>query len=529
MTQRPEIGLGVWNIYFILKLVLFIQGRIEFHFLNNLAFMAFLFLPTAKHRFLGVAKQMIAFPVGAYLLHHDSFLPPLSFAHVKNLSHFSGQYLFELFTRFVSIEFVQTLFVISVFYFMFNKILRVSVLVTSAVLYIQFSNTAIVLPTNQTIQPVVTAQNTIPATASTSNLNEQLTQAKNDFFSDQANLKMTFDKNLASKSNFDVLVLSVCSLAWEDVKYFHQENHKLFKEFDILFEHFNSATSYSGPALIRLFHATCGQKKHDDYLGNSADKNCSLLENLKNLGFNLELMLNHEGTWENFLTLLKEKGGMDALPVKYNLPNYLDSFDGSKVYRDRDVFSQWLTHRDLNPESKKFTLYNTISLHDGVHFYGDRTLTAPETYEKRLITLLDDMYNILEGLKKTNRPIVVLFVPEHGANIKGDKIQMAGMRELSSPGITNVPVGLKIIGNGIQRVGEQQIVKEQSSFFAIAHLVNQILEQDVFAKNQFEPEKLLNDLPQTPMLSENEGSTVMQFKNGYYYSYNDDEWIKYDE
>jgi len=132
-------------------------------------------------------------------------------------------------------------------------------------------------------------------------------------------------------------------------------------------------------------------------------------------------------------------------------------------------------------------------------------------------------------LKKSNRPIVVLFVPEHGANIRGDKVQIAGMRELPSPAITNVPVGLKIIGNNLQRVGEQKRVTQPSSFLAIAHLVNQLLEQNIFSQNQFEPEKFLNNLPETPMVSENEGSTVIQYNKNYYYSFNDNKWIKYDE
>lgn len=532
MTQRPEIGLGTWNVYFILKLVLFIQGTIEFHFLNNLAFMAFLFLPTTKYPFLGVAKQVIAIPVGLYLLHDDSFLPPIShaFAQAGNVASFSAGYLFELLERSVSADFVKTLFVISVFYFMFNKILRVSVLVTSAMFYLQFSNLAIVLPTTQTLQPVTTSQNAASAiTTPTNNLNEQLSKVKTDFFTQQADLTLPFDKELESKSNFDVLMLSICSLAWEDVKYFHQENHKLFKEFDILFEHFNSATSYSGPAIVRLLQANCGQKQHDNLMTNPSNKNCYLVENLKNLGFDIELMLNHDGAFDNFLTLIKDKSSLNVEPVKYKLPDYLRNFDDSHIYRDKDIFSQWIMNRQLHPEQKKFTFYNTISLHDGVHYEQDHSLKSADTYEKRLITLLDDMYDILDGLKKTNRPIVVIFVPEHGANIKGDKVQMAGMRELPSPAITNLPVGLKIIGNGMARIGEQKIVKEQSSFFAIAHLVNQILEQDVFAKNQFDPEKLLNDLPQTPMLSENEGSTVMQFNKNYYYSYNNNEWEKYDE
>ena len=410
---------------------------------------------------------------------------------------------------------------------MFHKIIRISVLVTGAVIYLQLSNSHLKFPTAQSVDTVATETKNVNSTKV--NLAEQLANYKNTFFSQQAGLKLTLNKELATQSNFDILVLSVCSLAWEDVKTFHQENHKLFKEFDIIFEHFNTATSYSGPAIVRLFHANCGQKTHTDLLSQKLDPKCSLLENLKNVGFDIELVLNHNGAWDNFLYLIKEKGGMDADPMQYKLNPYLVSFDGSYIYRDIDVISQWLTQHESSPAHKKFTFYNTSSLHDGVRFEKEKQLKASETYERRLITLLDDMYAILESLKKLNRPIVVLFVPEHGANIRGDKVQIAGMRELPSPAITNVPVGLKIIGNNMQRIGEQKHVTQPSSFFAIAYLVNQLLEKNIFSHNQFEPEKLLNNLPETPMVSENEGSTVIQYDGNYYYSFNNNEWIKYDE
>lgn len=522
------MNLGVWNVYFIFKLILFINGVIEFNFLRNLAFIAFLFLPT-RNKFLNLSKQLIAIPTGVYLFYSDSYLPPFSrlLAQTEKLSNFSASYLLELATRFVSINFVLTLFIISVFYFLFHKIIRISVLVTGAVIYLQLSSSNLKHPiSNQNIETVATE-----TTANSSKITfaEQLSDYKNTFFTQQANLKLTVNKELATKSNFDILVLSVCSLAWDDVKAFHQENHKLFKEFDIIFEHFNSVSSYSGPAIVRLFHANCGQKPHTDLFSQKLNPQCSLLESLKNVGFDIELVLNHNGAWDNFLSLIKDKGGMDAEPMPYKLTPYLVSFDGSYIYRDIDVISQWLTQRESSPTHKKFTFYNTSSLHDGVRFENEKQLKASETYEKRLITLLDDMYAILESLKKSNRPLVVLFIPEHGANIRGDKIQIAGMRELPSPGITNVPVGLKIIGNNMQRVGEQKHVTQPSSFFAIAYLVNQLVEKNIFSQNQFEPEKLLNNLPETPMVSENEGSTVIQYDKNYYYSFNNNEWIKYDE
>lgn len=523
-------NLGSWNIYFIIKLILFINGIIEFNFLRNIAFIAFLFIPT-PNKILSVLQQITAVLIGAYLFYDDSYLPPLSraLAQTEQLSKFDTGYLFELLTRFVSLNFLLIVFITIMFYFTFYRILRINVLVISAIVYLQFTHTHLSLsPINKTVDNVAAAGiNTTGSSSST--IIEQLNNYKSDFFAKQSDLKLTVNKDSIAKSEFDILILSICSLAWDDVKYFKQENHKLFKEFDIVFDRFNSATSYSGPAIIRLFQASCGQKSHTDLLTNKLDTQCSLLENLKSVGFDIELMLNHDGMFDNFLSLIKEKGGMDANPIQYKPGPYLLNFDNSQIYRDSDIFSHWLQSREQSKGNKKFTFYNTISLHDGVHFENNMKLKSSETYEQRLITLLDDMYAVLEALKKSNRPVVVLFVPEHGANIRGDKMQISGMRELPSPMVTNVPVGLKVIGNNMQRTGEQKHVTQPSSFFAIAHLVNQLLEQDVYSKNEFDPEKLLGNLPETPMFSENEGSIIMQYNKNYYYSFNNDEWVKYDE
>ncbi|TRX03596.1 cellulose biosynthesis protein BcsG [Candidatus Methylobacter oryzae] len=528
--KPSEVNLGVWNIYFIVKLVLFIGGVIEFNFLRNIAFIAFLIIP-ARNKVLSVFQQIAAILIGSYLFYDDSYLPPLSraLAQADQLSQFDTGYLFELLTRFVSLNFLLIFFITTVFYFTFYKILRINVLVIAAIVYLQFINSHLSFsPINKTVDNAAAGE-TNAASPSSATITEQLNSYKKEFFEKQSNLKASLNKDIAVKSEFDILVLSICSLAWDDVKYFKQENHKLFKEFDIVFDHFNSATSYSGPAIVRLFQANCGQKSHADLLTNKLDPQCSLLENLKSVGFDIELMLNHDGMFDNFLSLIKDKGGMDASPIQYKLNPYLLNFDSSPIYRDKEILSRWLQEREQHKENKKFTFYNTISLHDGISLVSNTQLKSPETYEQRLVTLLDDMYEILDGLKKSNRPVVVLFVPEHGANIRGDKMQISGMRELPSPAVTNVPVGLKVIGNNMKRIGEQKHVTQQTSFFAITHLVNQLLENDVYGKNEFDPEKMLNNLPETPMLSENEGSIVMQYNKNYYYSFNNDEWVKYTE
>ena len=69
-------GLGWWNIYFIFKFILYYQGKIGFHALENLSFAAFLLVPV-KHKALNTVRNVLAFPAALWLFHYDSFLPPL--------------------------------------------------------------------------------------------------------------------------------------------------------------------------------------------------------------------------------------------------------------------------------------------------------------------------------------------------------------------------------------------------------------------------------------------------------------------
>uniref|UniRef100_UPI00258B0007 cellulose biosynthesis protein BcsG n=1 Tax=uncultured Spongiibacter sp. TaxID=870896 RepID=UPI00258B0007 len=96
----PE--LAIWNAYFLIKLVLYFQGKMQFHVVENIAFAIFLLLPVSLP-VLRVARQISAVIFALWLIHLDSNLPPLErlFAQLEQLSHFESDYLVELAWRFV--------------------------------------------------------------------------------------------------------------------------------------------------------------------------------------------------------------------------------------------------------------------------------------------------------------------------------------------------------------------------------------------------------------------------------------------
>ncbi|MGF1807896.1 cellulose biosynthesis protein BcsG, partial [Aliivibrio sifiae] len=279
---------------------LFTQGIISFHPLENFAFVAFLLLPL-KPKSLKTIRQCIAIPLGLWLMHFDSFLPPLDrlWSQIGQLLQFNLSYLIELMGRFISPQALLGLFVLIFAYYFLNQVFRISVFVILALVYISLPQEVFnSQPEGSVIaqQPIIT-QTTAPSASSVDEsgpVNDAvLNQARDLFFRNEAQRKVSFP-TAAPSAKFDLLFLSICSVAWDDIEIAGLENHPLFKEFDVMFDNFSAATSYSGPAVIRLLRASCGQETHQELFSAPSSKQCFLFDNLAKLGFQENLLLNHD-------------------------------------------------------------------------------------------------------------------------------------------------------------------------------------------------------------------------------------------
>lgn len=249
------IGLGWWNIYFIAKIALYFQGIIDFHPMENFALLIFILLPISM-KSLNTVRHIVVFVAAAWLLHYDSYLPPLDrlWAQAGQLMQFELSYLVELLGRFLSFQAILGLLALCGAYFILSKFVRVSVFVVIAMIYISMPMTT-EPPT--TVAAEVTQQQ--PPTEVTASKQPQITEINDaslntltaDFFSKEASRLVTFDTSSAMDVPFDLLFLSICSVAWDDIEIAGLADHPLFKEFDIMFDNFSSATSYSGPAVNR--------------------------------------------------------------------------------------------------------------------------------------------------------------------------------------------------------------------------------------------------------------------------------------
>jgi len=534
-------GLSGWNLYFLVKFGLLWAGYLNFHPMMNLVFMAFLIFPLPNSR-LPRWRNWIAIPLGFALFWHDTWLPgPESImSQGSQIAGFSADYIWDLVTRFINWQMVGAFFVLVVAWLFLNQWIRITVFVVAAMIWVNISPllpSINLWPTGQATNATA-ATTTAPAAAASSaaasgdtpaqtaaptsdNLNAWL----NSFYASESKRTTTFPAQLPEDAQpFDLLVINICSLANSDVEAAGLMQHPLWSHFDIRFSNFNSATSYSGPAAIRLLRASCGQPSHTN-LYQPAGNQCYLFDNLAKLGFTQHLMLDHNGVFGDFLKEVRENGGMQSpLMDQSKLPVNLLSFDGSPVYDDLAVLDRWLQSPDMPAGGRSATFYNILPLHDGNHYQGQSKTADYKTRAQKLFDELDDFFTELE---KSGRRVMVIVVPEHGAALQGDKMQVSGLRDIPSPSITHVPAAIKFFGMKAPHQGAAIDINQPSSYLAVSELVARAVDGKIFTEDSVDWSAFTGNLPQTAAVSENSNAVVVQYQGKPYVRLNGGSWVPY--
>ncbi len=528
-------GLGAWNYYFLLKFVLLSQGYLNFDALSNLVFAAVLLFPLRSLR-LHRWRQWVALPFGLALLYHDTWLP--GWRSIVNqgadVAGFSVSYLLELADRFINWQWIAVAFALLVGYLFISQWLRLTTFTVIALLWVNLSGVIMPLFTHSPA-PVV-AQNTAAAPAqvapsgtdntvngppTNANLNAYLDQ----FYQNERRKATKFPDALpADAQPFDLLVINICSLAWSDLDAVNLSNSPLWSRFDFVFSNFNSATAYSGPASIRLLRASCGQPSHHD-LYQPAGQQCYLFDDLARLGFTPQLAMDHTGVFGNYIGNLRDDADMKApLMSQAGLGYELTSFDGSPIFNDGQLFSRWLENQEKAGTARTATFFNLIPLHDGNRYVGSN---KGADYHNRAQTLLNQLNTFMDQLDKSGRKVMLVVVPEHGAALVGDKMQISGLRDIPSPGITHIPVGVKFFGMQAAHAPSPMKIDGQSSYQAISEMVARAVDGKVFTTPAMDWKSFASNLPQTPLVSENENSVVMEYQGKIYIRLNGGGWVPY--
>ncbi|MBP0637904.1 cellulose biosynthesis protein BcsG [Cupriavidus sp. AcVe19-6a] len=532
--------MGIWNLYFIAKLYLFYLGRLHPQWLLNLLF-ALLLVVRIRHPALSALRHVLAVVAGAALMYRESDLPPFSrvVSQFTNLQAFTPAYMLELAQRVVTREMLLVALAALVIFWLVNRWVRVTTLVLGALVAVPLWQAldgaggpgGIAGARAGTATAALTTGAALAgggAEVAASGPDARLAAFRNQEALRQVSfprLAATPDKSEASNPQYDVIVLHICSLSWDDLDTARARDNPLLQRFDFLFTNFSSAASYSGPAAIRVLRAACGQPEHKA-LYEQAPGQCHLFQALAHAGFSTRMLLNHDGHFDNFLKEVQKEIGVDGVapPPNTGLPVAMRSFDNSPVIGDFDVLQRWFRDRQQAGGGPQALYYNSVTLHDGNRMTDNR-LSSLESYPLRLSRLLGDIDKVIEMVAQSGRRAVIVFVPEHGAALRGDANQIAGMREIPTPRIINVPVGVKLVG--LPRPNDRTVtIDAPTSYLGLSQLLSNLIAGNPFTAQAPPLATYASDLPQTQMVGENEATVTMREGNGYVVRTPDGVWIE---
>ena len=522
--------MSYWSLYFLAKVGMHYSGKIALQWSLNLLLMAFLVWPIASRRWQRV-RLALALPVAVMLFYRESYLPRPErvWSQLGALSSFSADYMLELVQRLVKPMDVAVAVAALLLYSALARHIRFSAIAVLALVSVPLSVLMQPGADGAAVGAAPMAQASTGATGATpvvagSDPNSQL-QA---FYAAESQRKLVLSAG-GQTPPFDLLVLNICSLGWDDMDFVGMRNHPFMQRFDVVFTQFNTATSYSGPAMIRLMHATCGQMPQKNMYGD-LDPVCYTFPSLEKIGYRTQGLLNHVGTFEGYGKSVEKFGSLAGKMFDSSkAPVHMQSFFGTPIYNDYALLSQWWKDRQTQGPQPVALFYNGISLHDGNLVPGLSSRSSIDTFKPRLANFLADLDKFVNDLEATGRPVVLMLVPEHGASLRGDKLQIPGMREIPGPRITLVPTAIKIIGLKPSATRQAPVLVDQPmSFFGLFTLLNDLLVNSPYAENARPMSARVQGLPTTELVSENEDLVVLgNATQGYQLRLGNGRWVPY--
>lgn len=481
-----------WAYYFIAKVYLYLRGHIPFDVAANAALAVWVMIPTPPSWSGSGAvvwgRRLVTVAAAALLAWHDSWLPPLPSAveFLRETPLPSAEFLADLAWR--------------------------NLTTPEAGILLAIVAAAIVAHHRVRLAPVVFVLLAIVAVHVYARGPEGVDGTLTAFYADQAGRTMAFPAR--PEQVFDVVLLHVCSLSWDDLAAVGMDRDPFFDQFDMLFTRFNSVTAHSNPSAIRLLRSGCGQSPHDA-LYRPARADCYLVDRLTASGYRAYTALNHDGAYGGFVEEVMRLGHAASPMGRGDMPVRAIDFTGERVYDDYAVLADWWNRRQADPSARAMLYYNTITLHDGGRRADDRDLGVRDRetrYAEFIRTLFNDFDRFFSLMEAGGRRVAVVMVAEHGVALRGSRIQPAGLREVPLPSITTVPVGVKLIGPGWFRDDGpgQHTVERPTSYLAIASVLAQLTARPPASLDEAELVQVIDGIPSTEFVAENQGAIVVR-------------------
>ena len=507
--------MGLWTLYFAAKIYLYYKGFIRLDIFLNLLFLAYLILPVPKQiksiKSFQAVRLFLSVIFGVLLFWHDTWFPaPLDAFHLlKQNGMPSKEYIYSFLLRFYSLKEMIILVVIASFCVLVRRYRKSMAAVTAVLL----------------LSPLLVSSGEAGHRSG-----KEIEQYLGAFYNAEQTKLIHLQSSQGGHSDFDIVILQVCSLSWDDLQELNMAGHPFFKQFDYVFTNFNSVSTYSNPSAIRLLNANCGQRRHGDLYG-SLPQDCSLMESLRAQGDTIYFARNHNGKYGNFDDEVRRYGHLDVPPFALvNLAAKKYMFDDSPVYDDYAVLDQWWAARQKTKSKKTALYYNTVSLHDGSHWTDDKDWWRKdhrEIYREFLSGLLNDLSKFFNLVSSSGRDVVVIVIGEHGRAVRGSAMETPGLRDIPLPRITTVPVGIKLFGKGYNNVqaGRNLIISKPASYFALSYMLAAFTERSPFQSDHYATRSFIDSIPQTFFVSENQDNVIVKRDSDYYLYGKDKKWI----
>ena len=242
--------------------------------LYNGLLLLFVLLPI-KSKAIRFIQTVVAVIAGVVLAYSESWLPgPESiFSNAQNIAGFSAVYIAQLVVDFVNVKMLVAGIVIVLLYCLLKNWVRLSVFTVVYFLCLVVEPYYLAWKTQPTLTQVAEVAKEVPSSemkqaespADPSVItSETIDKWYTAFLDYEKGRRAEFPQGLsANDTPFEIILMNICSLSNDDLIASDLMNHPVLSEFNIRFDHFNSATSYSGPATLRLLNAVCGQVDHN--------------------------------------------------------------------------------------------------------------------------------------------------------------------------------------------------------------------------------------------------------------------------
>lgn len=514
--------------YFVYKFLLYILGFIGFSVINNLL-LFFMFFINIKNSKAVIIYKTFLIICSIAILYADSFLPSV-YQILSQLEGTSFMYKIDILIDLININYILGFIGVYFICFLVTDFLHGYAFVSIIFCIITFNAVSPYL-----IEKKITEYNIPNNIPQSTDIPPQMGEANNNNIEAYLNTFLEKEKSRIIRypealpenfAPFDILIVNICSMAIDDIDAVKQDNHQIFAKFDLRFDSFNSVSSYSTPATLRLLRANCGQETESTMYARARSE-CNILTSLEQLGYQTKVFFDHNGVYGDYLKTLGELGALpqklypqSSLNIQYN------SFDGSPIYSDASVFRAYVEDAQKS-SGLNLGFMNLISLHDGNRLPG---MNKAEGYGPRVQKMLNDLNYLVEEIEKSGRKTLLIVIPEHGAAIRGDKMQIARLREIPTKKITRVPAMIKFFGiNEDTAVKEQITIHGNYSFMSLSEIIKRSIENNVFSESNATSsiEELSQDLPQQAYISESTNAYYMNYAGKDFYKLKGDEWTEY--